>query len=434
MLLPVTIRMIFLLSLLSIFLAVPVLIGVYVYRDASRRGLNAVAWTLIAIVAPAFIGFIIYLLVRGNHPDLECPQCSAPVTEQYVVCPHCGAKLRPTCPNCSNPVEPGWKVCPLCAAPLDGVEMLLLTPKQRKDKPLSKILIAILIVPVVLIILTAFSFSALRFSAGPTSMEVLSFDEYDQGQTSDEVRDAVHQWLDSLEIRSDRAYALRYDYSNELDSGYDCFYIVYIPDAGTHNIGFGTNSNLFGATLVLSTERTGNSGILYCIQTWAEKPPALRVTLNGGRIRCDVTVVDYNPTLFYIEPNYSYAEPDAVDLPQRLSVVKIVDNANVGVTEVADKDMMLKILASIDSGERVPMEQIPDYDFKDGFEIIVEYEIHEELITHPDMARHMVIMVDGTCWLNDDRVTNSAHGSSYRIMDEDFYRLLEDLFLENLPL
>ena len=168
--LPVTIRMIFLLSLLLIFLSVPVLIGVYVYRDASRRGLNSVAWTLIAIVAPAFIGFIIYLLVRGNHSDLECPQCSAPVTEQYVVCPHCGAKLRPTCPNCSNPVEPGWKVCPLCAAPLDGVEMLLLTPKQRKDKPLSKILIAILIVPVILIILTAFSFSAFRFSAGPTSM------------------------------------------------------------------------------------------------------------------------------------------------------------------------------------------------------------------------------------------------------------------------
>ena len=424
MLLPVTIRMIFLLSLLSIFLAVPVLIGVYVYRDASRRRLNAVAWTLIAIVAPAFIGFIIYLLVRGNYSDLECPKCYAPVTEQYVVCPHCGAKLRPTCPNCSSPIEPGWKVCPLCAAPLDGVEMLLLTPKQRKDKPLSKILIAILIVPVILIILAIFSFSALRFSAGPTSMEVLSFDEYDQGQTSDEVRDAVHQWLDGLEIRSDRAYALRYDYPNELDTGYDYFYLVYIPDGGGHNIGFGTNSGLFGSTLELSAERTGNSGILYCIQTWAEKPLKLNVTLNGGRIRCDVTVVDYNPTLFFIEPNYTHAEPNAMDLPERLSVVKIVDNINVGVAEVENEDVMFKILASIDSGERVPMEQIPNYDFNDGFEIVVEYETHENLI----ISWHMVIMVDGTCWLEDNRVTNTANGSSFRMMDEDFYRLLEDLF------
>ena len=38
--------------------------------------------------------------------------------------------------------------------------------------------------------------------------------------------------------------------------------------------------------------------------------------------------------------------------------------------EVIDADMMLKILSAIDSGERVPMEQIPDYDFKDGFEIV----------------------------------------------------------------
>lgn len=420
---------IFMLFLLSIFLAIPVLIGVYVYRDANRRGLNAVVWTLIAIVAPAFIGFIIYLLVRGNYLDLECPKCSAPVTEQYVVCPQCGAKLRPTCPSCSSPIEPGWKVCPMCATPLDGMEVHLPTPKQRKDKPLSKILIAILIVPVVLIILTIFSFSALRFSAGPSSLEIYSFDEYDQMQTSKEVRDAVHRWLDGLEIRSDRAYALRYAYPNEMDTGYDYFYLVYIPDGGGHNIGFGTNSGLFGTTLELSAERTGNSGILYCIQTWAEKQPLeLNVTLNGGRIRCDVTVVDYNPTLFFIEPNYAHAEPNAVDLPERLSVVKIVDNTNVGVAEVENEDVMFKILASIYSEERVPMEQISHYDFKDGFEIIVEYEIHEELITHPDMGRHMVIMVDGTCWLNDDRVTDSANGSSFRMMDEDFYRLLEDLF------
>ncbi len=133
-------------------------------------------------------------------------------------------------------------------------------------------------------------------------------------------------------------------------------------------------------------------------------------------------------------------------MPERLSVVKIVGNTNAGVAEVtaspgsvaanenagvveiADKDLMLKILSAIDSGERVPMEQTPDYDFKDGFEIIVEYQIQEGLIMHPDTARHLVFMDDGICYLIDDRVTNTAHGSSYRIMDEDFYTLLEDLF------
>ena len=89
---------------------------------------------------------------------------------------------------------------------------------------------------------------------------------------------------------------------------------------------------------------------------------------------------------------------------------------------------MLKILSIIDSGERVPMEQIPDYDFKDGFEIIVEYQIQEDLIMHSDMARHLVFMDDGICYLIDDRVTNTVHGSSYRIMDKNFYTVLEELF------
>lgn len=98
------------------------------------------------------------------------------------------------------------------------------------------------------------------------------------------------------------------------------------------------------------------------------------------------------------------------------------------MAEVADEDMIFKILASIDSGERMQIEQIPDYDFKDGFEIIVEYEIHRDLMMHPDMAHHMVIMIDGTCWLYDGRVTNPVHGSPFQMMDKDFYGLPENLF------
>ena len=67
---------IFSLVVLVALLTIPIMIGVYVYRDAKRRGMNAMAWTLIAVVAPALIGFIIYLLIRGNSPDLQCPQCA----------------------------------------------------------------------------------------------------------------------------------------------------------------------------------------------------------------------------------------------------------------------------------------------------------------------------------------------------------------------
>ena len=437
---------IFSLVVLVALLTIPVMIGVYVYRDAKRRGMNAMAWTLIAVVAPALIGFIIYLLVRGNPPDLQCPQCAEPVTEQYVICPHCGAKLRPACPNCSFPVEADWKVCPKCAAPLEGVEMPPVPPRRQRDRTLGKILIAIIVVPVALIALAVFGLTAFQSVTGSTTMREVTFDEYDQEQESKMVREAVHEWLDSLEVRSDRAYALRYDYSNELEAGQEHYFLFYVPAGGqSPDTSFGTDSGLFGTTLNLRLERTGFSGSLYCVQNSAENPPKPRVVLGGKHIPCEVQVVDYNPTLFFIEPNYAKAEPGAVELPERLSVVKIVGNANMGavdvtgsteaaasenagVAEISDENLMLKILSAIDSGERVPMEQIPDYDFTDGFEIIVEYKVQEDLIMHPDMAQHLVFMDDGICYLIDDRVTNSAHGSAYRIMGEDFYTLLEELF------
>ncbi|MEY8335371.1 zinc ribbon domain-containing protein [Lachnospiraceae bacterium 47-T17] len=295
---------IFSLVVLVALLTIPVMIGVYVCRDAKRRGMNAMAWTLIAVAAPALIGFIIYLLVRGNYPDLQCPQCAEPVTEQYVICPHCGAKLRPACPSCSFPVEADWKVCPKCAAPLEGVEMPPVLPQRQKDRTLGKILIAIIVVPVALIALAVFGLTAFQSVTGSSTMREVTFDEYNQEQESETVREAVHEWLDSLEVRSDRAYALRYDYSNELEGGQEHYYLFYVPAGGqSPSTSFGTDTGLFGTTLNLRLDRTGNSGSLYCVQTSVESTPKPRIILGGKHIRCETQVVDYNPTLFFIEPN-----------------------------------------------------------------------------------------------------------------------------------
>lgn len=437
--------------LLFVFLAlltVPVLIGVYVYRDARRRGMNAVLWTLIAVVSPALIGFIIYLLVRGNDPDLRCPKCKEQVADQFAVCPHCGTKLRPVCPNCSFPVEPDWKVCPKCATPLDEAATRYTPPLRQRDTALSKILIAIIVVPVVLIVLGVCGFIVSESMAGGScTLREATFEEYEQEQTSETVRQAVHNWLGSLEFPSEGAYALRYDDFDDLGAGSEYYFLFYIPDGGqSPSTSFGIDSSLFGTTLNLHLERTGDSGSLYFVQASADQPPEPRIVLGGKPIRCEVQVVDYNPTLFFIEPNYDQAEPGAAELPERLSVVKIVGGAvgdaaggtdspssaaageNAGSVEIVDEDLMLKILSAIDRGERVPIEQIPDYDFKDGFEIIVEYQIHEDSLSHPEMARHLVFMEDGICYLIDGRVTNTANGSAYRIMEDEFYGILEGLF------
>ena len=97
---------------LALIIMLPFIVGFFVYRDAKVRNMNAILWALVAALAPAFIGLIVYLLVRGDYMNLRCPQCSTPVMETYVACPTCGAKLRPSCPNCRAPVEPDWKVCP----------------------------------------------------------------------------------------------------------------------------------------------------------------------------------------------------------------------------------------------------------------------------------------------------------------------------------
>ena len=149
----IIVSFIMLFMIFGIGIAIPAAIGIYVYRDAKRRGMNAALWTLIALLAPSLVGFIIYLIVRGNYSDMECPNCQTPVKEEYLRCPKCGAKLRPSCPNCAAPIEPDWKVCPRCANELPETSSDVVIPVKRKDKSLSKILLVVILVPIVLLIL-----------------------------------------------------------------------------------------------------------------------------------------------------------------------------------------------------------------------------------------------------------------------------------------
>ena len=52
-------------ALVIIIIAVT-LIGVYVYRDAKRRGMNALLWVVISVVSVP-VGLIIYLFVRRKY-------------------------------------------------------------------------------------------------------------------------------------------------------------------------------------------------------------------------------------------------------------------------------------------------------------------------------------------------------------------------------
>lgn len=290
---------------LSIVIILAFAIGAYVYRDARRRGMNAVLWCLIAVFAPSMIGLIIYMLIRGNYSDLRCPKCNSPVKDVYVICPNCGTKLRPSCPSCAMPVEPDWKMCPRCTCPLPEYQTDIHAPVHSKDKSFWKILLVILLIPILLIGIMVLSFSAF-IGVGSCSMGEISIKEYRDTHEIPEIRDKTMEWLDGLDLKSGHAYALRYDH--ETESGTQYYFLLYVPGAGnqTHT-GFSQSSSIFGTKYKIELEHTGSSGSFFCLTSTADKTPILDIHLDGKKIPCDVTTVDYNPTTYYIEPESSFS-------------------------------------------------------------------------------------------------------------------------------
>jgi RNA polymerase subunit RPABC4/transcription elongation factor Spt4 len=132
-------------------LLIPVSIGVYVYRDAKERHMDAILWTLVAVLVPSFIGLIIYLIIRNNHANLSCPNCKSPVSSQYALCPFCGVHLKTACPSCGIPVDGDWKLCPKCGSDLSETHTGAVSPLEpKKDRKLLGIILAVVLIPIIL--------------------------------------------------------------------------------------------------------------------------------------------------------------------------------------------------------------------------------------------------------------------------------------------
>jgi TctA family transporter len=53
-------------------IAVWILLAMWVYRDAKKRGMEATLWLLVVLLT-GFIGLIVYLIVRRDHPIQQQP-------------------------------------------------------------------------------------------------------------------------------------------------------------------------------------------------------------------------------------------------------------------------------------------------------------------------------------------------------------------------
>ncbi len=150
----ITLLMIFFVIALNV--AIPVCIGVFVYKDAKSRGMEAALWTLVAVLIPYFVGLVIYLIARNKYSAMRCACCGAVVEEDYSVCPQCGTNLRASCPSCGRMVQPDWHVCAHCGTSLTQVQESYIV----KPASVGKSLWIALGVIVVLFLLLAFVVSS----------------------------------------------------------------------------------------------------------------------------------------------------------------------------------------------------------------------------------------------------------------------------------
>jgi Double zinc ribbon len=92
------------------------LIG-YVSRDAGRRGMNRLLWTLLAIFIPNALGIVLYFILR-KPLIAHCPQCGTALESGFGFCPSCRYRLNPVCGHCQRAVHAGDKYCPYCGGDL----------------------------------------------------------------------------------------------------------------------------------------------------------------------------------------------------------------------------------------------------------------------------------------------------------------------------
>lgn len=92
------------------------LIG-YINRDAGRRGMSRLGWTLLAIFVPNALGIVLYFVLRKPRTS-TCPQCAAVVEPGFGFCARCRCPLNAVCPQCKRSVDSGDKFCPYCGGVL----------------------------------------------------------------------------------------------------------------------------------------------------------------------------------------------------------------------------------------------------------------------------------------------------------------------------
>jgi hypothetical protein len=130
----------------------------WVNKDARRRIRNPFLVLLATAVGLVpCVGPLVYLLfrpsetrddVRSRNAELAaleaqivrhhptCPECSAVVEANYLVCPVCATRLREPCAQCDAPLDRLWQICPYCATPIEeAVDLDVALTRELRPAP-----------------------------------------------------------------------------------------------------------------------------------------------------------------------------------------------------------------------------------------------------------------------------------------------------------
>jgi hypothetical protein len=75
----------------------------FVFADARRRGMRAAGWTLVAMLMPNLLGFLLYFVMR-RPLAAPCVSCSREIPVDQPFCPWCGSSRAPL-PSGTEPVS-----------------------------------------------------------------------------------------------------------------------------------------------------------------------------------------------------------------------------------------------------------------------------------------------------------------------------------------
>ena len=126
-----------------LYIVTTVLIGVWIYKDAQKRGMDALLWTLLAILLPSYIGVIVYFVSRSKEKVYICPRCGSNVKEDYALCPVCALQFKRKCNVCGLACDEKWHNCPRCSSELEPIAYPMAKPIEQKDHLIRNIVLLI---------------------------------------------------------------------------------------------------------------------------------------------------------------------------------------------------------------------------------------------------------------------------------------------------